>query len=203
MSVQPGGSRWAELHAYADPAHIRAWLEAFCKNDGGNSAYHAIWYGATLGIWIVQKAEVVDFIDVHPHISARLGDAGPVSLADHAGCKALVLSARKQTPDDDEEAEDEDDDHFEPLGLVGVEVLVLRLELDWEAIATKLPPLVEPRLMPGQQTRIRRAKTPPKIATYLRAGNIAFGSCDHESGEELDPPFSLSGSEDDSDETED
>ncbi|UQA60338.1 hypothetical protein [Polyangium aurulentum] len=201
LSVQPGGSRWAETHTYSDPAHIRAWLEVFCSNDSGFSAYHAIWYGATLGIWIVQAGDVVDFIDVYPHIFARLGDAPPVPLADDAGCRTLVRAWRKSDAEEEGNEEvEQDDDEYDDEDFATYESM--KLELDWEAIASKLPPLVEPRIMPGQATRIRLSKTLPEVASYLEDDSIEFGSYEHESGEELEPPFSLPASNEDDDEDE-
>ncbi len=204
LSVQPGGSRWAELHAYSNPAHIRAWLEAFCKNDAGTSAYHAIWYGATLGIWIVQQGKVVNFIDLYPHISARVGDSQAVPIEDDAGCRALVRGARKpveRNEDDEEDDDDEFDHEDEDLDTYDA----MRLELDWAAIEGQLPPLMEPLLLPGQRTRIRLGTALPEVASYLEGGSIEFGSYDHEAGVHLDPPFSLpsSESEDDDDDEDD
>jgi hypothetical protein len=199
LSVQPGGSRWAELHVYSDPAHIRAWLEVFCDNDGGISAYHAIWYGATLGIWVVQRGDVVQFIDVYPHVSARLGAAPPVPLADDSGCRTLGRAWRKSEAEEDEsEIVEQDDDEYDEEDFDTY--AAMKLELDWEAIARQLPPLMEPRIMPGQKTPIRRSKPLPEVASYLRPGSIAFGSYDHEAGEKLDPPFSLLASDEDEDE---
>lgn len=205
LSVQPGGSRWAELHAYADPAHIRAWLEAFCDNGAGTSAYHAIWYGATLGIWIVQQGEVVHFIDVHPHISARIGDSQAVPLADEKGCGALVRGARKRVEEDEDEDEGaEEDDAFDDYEDEDLDTFdAMKLELDWEAIARQLPPLLEPRLMPGQRTRIRRGAKRSTVASYLRGGSLEFGSYDHEAGVHLEPPFALPASESDDDNDDD
>lgn len=46
------------------------------------SAYHAIWYGATLALWVVQKGEVVQCVDLYDYIKASLQGKGPMPLAD-------------------------------------------------------------------------------------------------------------------------
>ncbi|MBL9106173.1 MAG: hypothetical protein JNL82_34945 [Myxococcales bacterium] len=146
LSVEPGGSRWAELHAYTDPRHLHALLTEFCSNPGGISAYHAIIYGARLGVWIVQRGEVARFVDLHPHITARLGRAGPVALTDTRGLRELT------GPIDDGYEED----------------LPERIELGvaWPDVAAALPALEEPRLAPGERTPIRHAGRRPRGA-YL------------------------------------
>jgi hypothetical protein len=203
LSVGPGGSRWAELHAYSDPDHIQAWLESFCNNDSGMSAYHGIWYGATLGIWIVQRGDVVDFIDVHPFIHARAGEGGASApLSDTKACMKVVREAVKgpgkaagEAHDEDEEDDEDDDfdwDDYERVTLV----------LDWEAIAARLPPLKPPLLLPGQRTKTRHPKKKWKVDTYFEGDSILFGSYDEEAGEKLDPPFDLDIPDEDEDEDE-
>ena len=198
LSVQPGGSRWAELHAYTNPEHIRAWLAAFCENSMGQSAYHSLWYGATLAIWIVQHGVAERVIDLHEHIRVHLADKPTARLCDHAACKALVLGARPRDQSDEEDASEaaaseqaedaEDADaSWDPEESDYLIYEAMKLSFDWTAIAPLLPALGLPLLEPGQQTRIRHA-APPRMDTYLRH-SVRFGSVDQEAGVELEPPF--------------
>lgn len=189
LSVQPGGSRWAEVHVYSKLEHIRACVEEFCKNEA-MSAYHAIWYGATLAIWVVQKGQVVQCIDLYQHITASLRGRGPVLLADHDGCLALVRDARNAEPVPEEEQNDDDwdDDDIDILD-------EMKLECSWVEISAKLPPLEEPVVKPGQKIRIKHKKK-PKMATYVESGVHTYGSQDYEGGGEIDPPFDIEEAED-------
>lgn len=191
LSVQPGGSRWAEVHVYSKLEHIRAWLDEFCKNES-MGAYHAIWYGATLAIWVAQKGQIVQYIDLHPHIKARLDGSEAVPLADRDGCMALVRKGRK-TAEDDGEAEDADDDDWSDDDLDTLDRI--KLEFSWVDISAQLPALEAPLLKPGQRIRIKHKKK-PKIDTYVENGTFAYGSYDHEGGAELDPPFEVEEAED-------
>lgn len=185
LSVQPGGSRWAELHAYTEPRHIRAWIGSFVSNPAGLSTYHAIWYGATLGVWVVQRGVVVGFVDLEPHLRARLGDSPWVPLS---GAQALVIAAR---PKDDEDEEDDEPADFEDCDLEAYEAM--ELALDWDAVAAQLPALELPLLEPGQRTPLTYA-APLKIDTYLdTCDSLRFGSHDAEAGERLEPPFTIPG----------
>lgn len=184
LSVQPGGSRWAEVHVYSKLEHIRAWLEEFCKNDS-MSAYHAIWYGATLAIWVVQKGQVVQCIDLHPHIKASLMGSAPIPIADEEGCLELIRNARQKDEEADEGEEDDDwdDDDIDILDQ-------MKLEFSWVEISAQLPALEPPLVQPGQRIRIKHKKK-PKMATYVENGAFSFGSYDHEGGADLDPPFDI------------
>ncbi|HRI63045.1 MAG TPA: hypothetical protein PK156_02375 [Polyangium sp.] len=184
LSVAPGGSRWAEVHVYSRLEHIRAWLEEFCKNEG-MSAYHAIWYGATLALWVVQKSQVVQCIDLHPYIKASLGDLGPIPVSDRDGCLKLVRQAREVQPDEEEEGEDDDwcDEDIDILDK-------MKLELSWIEISAQLPALEPPLLLPGQLIRIKHKKK-PQLHTYVDDGSLSYGSYDHEGGIDLDPPFEV------------
>ncbi len=184
LSVQPGGSRWAEVHVYSKLEHIRAWLEEFCKNEG-MGAYHAIWYGATLAIWVVQKGKVVQCIDLHSYIKASLEDDGPIPLADRNACMQLVRKHRSADADADGEVGDYDwsDEDIDTLERV-------KLECSWIEISSQLPALEPPLLQPGQRIKIKHAKK-PKIDTYVENGSFAYGSYDHEGGADLEPPFEV------------
>lgn len=177
LSVQPGGSRWAELHAYAEPRHLKAWVRSFCANEDGLPAYHAIWYGATLGIWTVQRGAVTKFVDLHRHVLARVGRAEPEPLSRRGALKRLLRQAG---------APDEDDDDFDLEAYARV-----KLSVDWDAVAARLPALREPTIAPGELATIRHGR-PPRVETYLE-DEVLFGSYDAEAGERLDPPFAIRG----------
>ena len=174
LSVQPGGSRWAELHAYTDPSHIHACLETFCDDRCGLSAYHAIWYRARLGIWVVQVGEVVDFIDLHPYISARYQDGPAMPLSDIDALRALVKAGG---------ASDDELDSFDAF-----EDFILTPA--WTPVAGLLPPLREPLLGPGEHSPVRFTVARP-AGTYL--DGALFGSIEAESGERIDAPFEIDG----------
>jgi hypothetical protein len=197
LSVQPGGSRWAEVHVYSKLEHIRAWLAEFCKNES-MGAYHAIWYGATLAIWVVQKGQVAQCIDLYPHIKASLDGSESIPVADRDGCLAMVRKARKVELEDEEEEDEEaeyddwDDDDIEVLDRI-------KLEFSWVDISSQLPPLEPPLVRPGQKIRIKHKKK-PEMPTYTDSGVLSYGSYDHEGGSDLDPPFEVEESDEVNDE---
>jgi hypothetical protein len=198
LSVSPGGSRWAELHAYSDPAHIRVWLADFCANHSGFSAYHAISYGATLGVWVIQAGAVVDFIDVYPNISVQLGDHAPVPLRGDA-TRALVVAERirrieaeragKPPGDDDENNDDMASEDYNDIDMDIYEAM--KLHLDWAAVAARLPPLAPPLLAPGDRTHLRFSATLAARGYLADKSVIKFGSREQESGDVMDPPFEI------------
>lgn len=188
LSVSPGGSRWAEVHVYSKLEHIRAWLEQFCKNENMD-AYHAIWYGATLAIWVVQKGEVVQCIDLHPYIKARVGEHGPIAVGERDACLALVREARNAEIEEDEEAEEEIDWFDEDIEVLDQ----VKLELSWVEISAQLPALEPPLVQPGQKIRVKHKKK-TSLSTYVHAGEHSYGSYDHEGGMDLDPPFAVDAS---------
>jgi len=189
LSVQPGGSRWAEVHVYSKLEHIRAWLEVFCKNDT-MGAYHAIWYGVTLAIWVVQKGEVVQCIDLYDYIKASLDGSEAMPIADRDGCLALVRNARaaNKTEEDEEDAEEAGDFDWDDEDIDTLERM--KLEFSWVEISAQLPPLEPPLVQPGQKIRIKHKKK-PKLDTYVENGAFSYGSYDHEAGSEIDPPFEV------------
>jgi hypothetical protein len=130
------------------------------------AAYFAIWYGATLAIWVVQRGEVTQVIDLHPHIRAEFDDK-LVPLTDHDTLEPLR-----------EREEDNDGDVLMP----GV-----ALSLLWDDIEVKLPPLIEPLLTAETRTHVERGNVGGRMETYLQ-GIVDYGSFDVESGETLDPP---------------
>lgn len=186
LSVGPGGSRWAELHAYSQPAHVRWVIEQFCKNPGGMSAYHAIWYGAVLGVWTIQGGEVTVFLDLHPLLRAGLDGKPTVALDDNKGCLRLVREGRPEV--DEDEDEESDDEDYDDADFDTYERMVLTF--DWKVIAARLPALEPPLLAPGEQTTTVRAKKAglPK-GTYLQLErSVSFGSRDVECGNDLPGP---------------
>ncbi|MFT3770998.1 MAG: hypothetical protein QM820_36740 [Minicystis sp.] len=197
LSVGPGGSRWAELHAYADPAHVRWVIERFCKNLGGMSAYHAIWYGAILGVWTLQRGEVTSFVDLHAFLTVELPGKGTAKLDDREGCLRLVLERRKEihlaeranAEDGDDEEEDEyGDEDFDDVDLQTYEEMVLKA--DWSAVAAELSPLDPPLLASGERTAVAIAdRWKMQRRSYLFLGHtIRFGSYDEEAGATLAGP---------------
>jgi hypothetical protein len=198
LSVSPGGSRWAELHAYTEPAHLRAMIERFCENDGGMSAYYSIWYGAVLGVWTLQHGEVAAFLDLHPHIRARIGDWTAVPLADEEGCRRLMVKWRRvQGGDPDEEdGEDDsglDDDLLRAFIDEGDDEAYeqVKFEADWGAIAARLPALDPPLLGPRESTAVARGKAAPGPDDTSLYAEVRFGSYHGETGERLDGPDDL------------
>lgn len=172
LSVGPGGSRWAETHTWTEPWQLRAILERFCENDDNLAAYHSISYGATLGIWIVQQGRLIDFIDLHPFILVTVeGQRRPLAefLADTEAHSSFL-------------------DAHEDGWLEDVE-----LTLFWDPIEERLPKLLAPVLEPEDELEFVSAKLPTAPSeTYLDFANpLVLGSREHESGEDLEPPFEL------------
>ncbi|MDI1478183.1 hypothetical protein [Polyangium sp. y55x31] len=211
LSVGPGGSRWAELHTYTSLDHLRACLDVFLENGGGTSAYHAIYYGATLGVWTVQGGDVVGFVDLHPFIQVRHLDKPPVALTDEAGTSALVYARRKELYEKDREgadAEDEEDEipgpnEWDDSDLITYEEMTMAV--DWSGVLARLPALEPPLLAPGERAKVRYDRwTKSPRAMYASNKSVRFGSHDVEGGEKLDPPFEIEmPASDDEDEDED
>lgn len=180
LSVQPGGSRWAELHTYTNPSEIGAWLRGFCRNEQGLAAYHAIWYGATLAVWVVQRGEVVQQLDVHPFIRVRHPEehAEWVQLDDDRRLLEMML---RLTGEEQEEGEDQ----LEMRDVEYERYEELQMNLDWDPLAALLPPLQEPLLAPAETTPVRHREK-PRIATYLRR-EVTHGSVELEGGDVITP----------------
>lgn len=196
LSVSPGGSRWAEHHAYTDLAHVRACLDVFLENGGGMSAYHAISYGATLGIWTVQRGTVVGFVDLHSFIQVRHRDKPPVPLSDEDATRALVYARRLELyrENGEDEVEDEDElpgpDDYDDYDLTTYEEMTM--EVDWAGVVARLGALEPPLLAPGERTKLRYDKWRKSPRSMYAGGtSIKFGSYDPENGEHLDPPFEI------------
>lgn len=140
----------------------------------GASAYHAIGYGATLAIWTIRGGEVTAYVDLHPYLRAKLPDGTVLEMGDRASV-ARVAEAR---------AADEDWAWFDDV----------ILELRWTEVAAMLERLVPPLLAIGERMTVKNpwadAPRGRRVATCLRS-EIAFGSYDHESGEDLEQPFEI------------
>jgi hypothetical protein len=67
-SVEPGGARLGDFHAWGDLDDLAASLD----RRGGLDPYLVMWYGATLRLWVVQHGEALDDIDLRPYL--RTGD---------------------------------------------------------------------------------------------------------------------------------
>jgi hypothetical protein len=172
LSARPGGARWAETHTWTEPWQLRMLLDEFCANDDNLAAYHCLAAAATLGIWVVQQGELTRFIDLQPFIFVKQPE-GARSLAElFADPETLnaLLDAH-----DDEWLED------------------VELELFWDAIEDQLPALVAPVLQPDEQAPVELVFPPgaPKDSYLSFATPLTLGSVEHESGEELEPPFEL------------
>lgn len=172
LSVGPGGSRWAETHTWTEPWQLKLILEEFCSNDDNLAAYHCISYGATLAIWVVQQGHLVDFIDLHPYLLVTLPDG-----------KRPLGEFRADEPALNAFLDGREDDWLEDV----------ELTLFWDPIEERLPKLRAPVLQPGESVEFEG--TPPPTApkdSYLSFANpLTLGSIEHESGEELEPPFDL------------
>lgn len=201
-SVQPGGSRWAELHAYVELADIHTCLAGFLANSDGNSTYHAIRYGMVFGVWTVQRGELVDFLDLHRFVTVHHPDHPPVPLIDDDATGAIVYARRRQiyladgAEEDDIPGPDEWDD-------CDIDVYSeMTMSIDWPSVLLHLSVLTPPLLAPGHQTPLHNAISDPKKSprgSYLRS-TVRYGSHDVENG---NPLLQLSDFEDDDEDDED
>lgn len=180
-SVGPGGSRWAEIHAYSDIAHIEACVRSFCENTA-MQAYHAIWYGADLWLYAIQRGEVAFKLDLHRFLYAKLAGRGPHRLDESDALAAMITSVVREESgeeDTDEEALTLDDlDDWEVFDRV-------ELFVDWPAVLAVVPALEGPLLAPGERTRINTDNAEAYLAI---SRTLRYGSEDRESGVRLDPP---------------
>lgn len=163
---------------YRSTTHQPPFLRNFCKNEHGFSAYHALFYGgAVLGIWVVQRGEVVKFVDLYAYITARLGRSESVPLSRKVAVKRMLAAEYDEEQDDDGD------------------LLCRRIKLgySWDEVAARLPALKEPRLAPGERCSIKNRKKRPGVPVYRRKGGVLFGSVDVEAGERIEPPFKIRG----------
>lgn len=173
LSIRPGGWRWAELHAYADPDHIRRVVERFGRNENGYAGGLVVWGDATFGIWVVQRGVATRFIELRAFMSLRVGRKKPVPLADASAVTGLVGPADAEYDDDLAQQ--------------------IRLGVEWDRLLAQLPALAAPELAPGEFTPVR-ARTRWPVPTYLRSSDgVFFGSTDAESGYRIKPPFRIRG----------
>lgn len=125
--------RWGALHVANEPEALRSALEQFCRTSG-DGPFHTIISGTTLGVWVVQRGVVSQFIDLHPFLRADLGN-GARTLAD-------LWSDERTLREWGSEAMDDVDPWLEKL----------HLEVFWDPIAELLPPLQGPVLGPNETT---------------------------------------------------
>lgn len=165
LSVQPGGSRWAEIHVYSRPQAVQHVLETFCK-DSWQAAYHGMSYGALLGIWTIQNGKVTAFLDLHDLLRVSHADFGEARMSDKARYQAFLDKVHKE----------ENFDRFNEV----------KVTMDWDAIANALPPLNKPLLMSGDSLeRVTLPKALKRKDSYLDPAEIVWGSNDQETGDEL------------------
>lgn len=189
-SVGSGGSRWAEIHAYNSRDHIKACLQAFCANEQ-MQAYHAIWYGAVLAIYTIQRGAVVTCLDLHQHLFARLDETGPLPLTETKTICALVR-ARRPKSDEPPPADDEEIDPLDDWDDSDVATFdSVQLTFDWPAIERQLDPLQDPLLGPSESTRIELKIKLPEDAYLYSSKTLEYGSEDREAGERIDPPSGI------------
>ncbi|WP_436771208.1 hypothetical protein [Yinghuangia sp. YIM S09857] len=97
FSVDHGGSRMADVHAFGDLDALRASFERRCARfgePGGVDAYLVMWYGAVLHLWVVQLGAIVEGIDLHPYL--RTGNPR------YDEALARLLDIQRQGIEDDE-----------------------------------------------------------------------------------------------------
>jgi hypothetical protein len=176
LSVQPGGARWAELHVYTDPAHLRPFIEMFCAMPARMYAYFAVWYGATLGVWVVQAGEVERFIDLHRYILISRGAHAPIPLADKDLVETMLLAGKRRSD-----------------RLIGRSAFFdgVELTLAWDELAAVLPPLRPPLLAPGDATPVSGHERFDDDNYLPRVAQ--FGSREVEGGEPIPIPFDIPG----------
>lgn len=133
LSPRAPQTRWGALHVTVEPEALRGVLEQFCRANGAGP-FHAIISGTTLGVWVVQRGVVSEFIDLHPFIRADLGN-GARTLAD-------LWSDERMLREWGSEAMDDVDPWLEKL----------HLEVFWDPIAELLPPLQLPLLAQNEAT---------------------------------------------------
>jgi hypothetical protein len=175
ISCAPGGARRGEMYAYSRFEHLRSVLEQEFQSDQPRvdmAAGLAVFYGEILCVWVVQHGKVVQGVDLHPFLVARLRGAAPVRLGDRDAVKAL--KAREFEGDD-------------PCAGAA-------FDIDWEGLEKALPPLVGSLAKPGDTIEIE--SHPEHPGSYLqlaaetaREGELVYGWNDLEGGEEAPEEF--------------
>lgn len=164
FSVQPGGVRWAELHAYANLEFIgQGALRVSSVPE--TAPYMLLWYGATFGVWSIQAGKVQAFLDLHPYTSVQLAGSTEWQPLDSADVRATVQALEAQ-------------DTLEVLdnAVLGV---------NWQAAQAQLPLLSGPHLQAGETMPVNG--TTEEIQSYLPiGGELSYGSYEAESDEPLE-----------------
>lgn len=166
LSVLPGSARRADVFVRNDLDALRGRLEREFARDEPADAYHVglVFYGQTTALWIVQRGRAVACVDLAPHITMLDASGRAARLDDRAALEAI-----------------EDDFNADPTRPV-------TFEIDWAAVAAKVPPLEPPWLMPGESTgcELDASVVPPDTGSYLEHGaTLQYGDWDHEEGAEI------------------
>lgn len=143
--------KWGELRVLVDGAGLKLALEEFGRAP--HAAFHVIISGATLGVWVVQRGVLTDFIDLHPFIRADLG----------SGARTLdELWSDERALGEWGGAMDDVDPWLEHL----------QLEVFWDPIAEKLPLLEPPCLAPDESVPFEYGALATRaLTTRLPASN--------------------------------
>lgn len=153
---------WGALHVVVEPERVRSVLENFVRGQGGRAAFQVIVSGATLGVWVVQRGLLREFIDLHPFIRADLGN-GARTLSELWGDERVLRDWGAAAMDD-----------------VDPWLEHLTLEVFWDPIAELLTPLQAPLLAPGDCLPFEYgAHAAHALGTRLRQANpMLLGSHD-------------------------
>ena len=162
LSVEPGGARRGDIWAYSQWSDIRRAIESEFINDdplyNALAADLAVFYGETIGIWVVQSGRATKFIDLHPFLRARVEGSRAVALDDALGLEALQP----------------------PEGFV----TKAEFEIDWDGIREALPPLSGRLLAAGEWTAIARDADAISGSSYIALSDrIGYGHTDAENGD--------------------
>ena len=161
LSVSPGGARRGDLWAYSQWSDIRRCIEhEFLNPDPlwvAMAADLAVFYGETIGIWVVLSGKATKFVDLHPFLRARVEGSRAVALDDEAGIGALSA----------------------PDGFV----TKAEFEVDWDGIREALPPLSGRSLAAGERTAIQRDAGVHRSTYIDLSDQLGYGHTDAENGD--------------------
>jgi len=162
LSVEPGGARRGDLYAYSQWPDLRRSIEhEFLNTDPmfvAMAADLAVFYGETIGIWVIDGGRAESFVDLHPFLRARVEGSRAVALDDEEGLEQLAP----------------------PDGFV----TKAEFEIDWDGIREALPPLAGRLLAAGEWTAIEWDRSRFDFPTYLSITDaLGFGHTDAENGD--------------------
>ena len=102
FSVGGGGSRIGDVHAVPDLGAARESFEGHWGDSLDDVlAYHVMWYGAVLHLWVVRQGAITEGFDLRPCL--RSGDAACDRTL------ARIISLQERAPDDERAEEIWDD----------------------------------------------------------------------------------------------